>query len=260
MKRKLLSATTSVILALSFPTIAQAQTTKNLTVENIQQSGAVIPIQVHSGFGFNISFFQTDEVITYINLDNPARYSLSSDQPLCSSGNNCQSGESQLLHLRLMKGIELPNLSIAKNGQTYLTVKTVERNSNKQNLYVFLLSPGKGRPKYHTLNFVSAVPVQPASVIQQPVLPPNTLDLLAVSEGLAFAQSQNKLPENPELWRRIHSFIALVKDGKPYLMAMEEAGVSLSLVKQLEAWGRGSKEGTEKTQTTQTTPKTGGET
>ena len=234
MKIKLASSIVALFFGLSAPAIAQ--TTKTLTVENL--NGDVIPAQVSAGYALNINFMDTDEVITFVALSNPALYALNSDVPLCNSGQNCQNGEAQLLYLRQLSGLKHSNLPATTNGQSYLTVKTVDRKTKDKNLYVFLLSPTKGQTQYHTLNFVSSAPVTSNPVIPQQVLPPNTLDLLAVSEGLALAQSQGKLPNNPELWTRIRSFIALVKDGKPYVVAIEEAKVSPSLIRQLEIWGR----------------------
>ena len=96
MKIKLASSIVALFFGLSAPAIAQ--TTKTLTVENL--NGDVIPAQVSAGYALNINFMDTDEVITFVALSNPALYALNSDVPLCNSGQNCQNGEAQLLYLR----------------------------------------------------------------------------------------------------------------------------------------------------------------
>ncbi len=67
----------------------------------------------------------------------------------------------------------------------------------------------------------------------------NLINLTHVAEGITWAQSENRLPDNPELWKRVHHFIALVKQGHDYVDAIALSKVSSSLIRQLEAWGRG---------------------
>jgi len=206
-----------------------AQSVRFVSLDHAQSHQEAIVIDVHEGFGFNISLLNTDEVIVFLVLDNPAQYSLTLDGSPCDN----EPCVSQLIHIRLLKGINLPNVTTSSNQHTLLTVKTVD-SQNRPHLRVFRLQAKKGEPKYHTLVLESPQSPQNSAVMTAG----NTLDLNHITQGMIYAQAGEKLPDNPQLWQRVQDFIVLVRQGTPYLEAAYNAGISLSVIHQLEAWGK----------------------
>ncbi len=112
---------TEILFVATLPVLAQTTKTINAT-EN-----KAIPVKVYQGYSVNIRFMQTDEFITYANLDNPSRYSMSFDEILCEGNQSCDPGQPQLIHLRLLQGVKLPHLTSSPRGKTFLTVKTRDK-------------------------------------------------------------------------------------------------------------------------------------
>lgn len=234
MKKSIFSLLLTTCLSIGTPVLAQ--TTKVMETYNVDDNATAIAVQVYEGYGLNISFLETEEVITYANLDNPARYSITFDEPLCEAKGNCQAGQPRLIHLRLIEGVTLPGLTEAPGKRTFLTVKTRDAN-NRSRLYVIHLSAAKGIPPYHTLSLQSAPKTFSGAKLPVSVPISNLVELTDIAQGLAFAQAEAKLPDNPNLWRQVGDFISLVKEGVPLAEAVEKTGVSLDLIRQLEAWG-----------------------
>ena len=132
--------------------------------EAMGTNGSIISLKVYPGYGLNINFIPTGEVIKKAWIDDPGRIALSFDGCLSShSGQNCTSSGATVVHLRQIKPINFPHLPSSPSGGTLLTL--IAEGTNGRKLYQFRILPASGEPEY------TALTIRPDSERPQPVLP-----------------------------------------------------------------------------------------
>lgn len=207
------------------------------------QSGASPPrIELSPGYGVNISFIQTGEIVEKVWLDNPSFATLDVDGCLVglgSAGSRSQSGESQcqqkgakVLHLRRINPVNFPGLP--KTNSTLLTAVT--NSSSGQRLYLFRVTIGLSEPQYHTLEIVPNSRADGNNSYHSNVY--SNSDWQVFKRGLTVAVSRGLVRQGQPLYTRIQNFIHLVQAGKEIEFAASTSGISIDLVRRLGELGR----------------------
>lgn len=233
---------------LPFGLPAQANTISNSVrrvsiSEATGQSGVSLPtIELSPGYGVNISFIPTGEIVEKVWLDNPSFVSLDVDGCLVglgSAGSRGQSGESQcqpkgakVLHLRRINPVNFPGLP--KTNSTLLTAVT--NSSSGQRLYLFRVTIGSSKPQYHTLEIVPNSRVYGNTSYDSSV--DSNSDWQVFNRGLTIAVSRRLVRQDQPLYQRIQNFIRLVQTGKGIELAASTSGISIDLVRRLGELGR----------------------
>lgn len=195
------------------------------------RSGSEIPlIELSPGYGVNISFIPSGEIVEKVWLDNPAIASLDVDGCLSGLGRECKSPGATVLHLRRINPLEIPQLP--KMNSSLLTV--VAKGNSGRRVYLFRVATANTRPKYHTIEVTPNIQEEPG--IRE--LLPQYLNIELISRGLEIAQQKRLiLPKSP-LWQRIENFFASVNSGESVSSAARKAGISLQLVNRLIELGK----------------------
>lgn len=233
---------------LPFGLPAQADTISNSVrrvsiSEATGQSRASPPrIELSPGYGVNISFIPTGEIVEKVWFDNPSFATLDVDGCLVGlggAGSRGQRGESQcqpngarVLHLRRITPINFSGLP--RTNSTLLTVVT--NSSSGQRLYLFRVATGSSEPQYHTLEIVpnsrASGNARYRSIVD------STSDWQVFNRGLAVATSRGLVRQGQPLYTRIQNFIRLVQTGYQVESAASTSGISMDLVKRLGELGR----------------------
>lgn len=233
----------STMLTLSSISIKAIAGEMNFSVKRISStvatgnSKSAIPlIKLSPGYGVNISFIPTGETIEKVWLDNPGIASVDVDGCLSGLGKDCDSDNgATVLHLRRIKPLNFKQLP--SSSSSLLTV--VARGSDKRRVYVFRITPGNTKPKFHTIEitndkeefnnnrFVNTTDI-------------NSLQL--ISRGLIVARQQRLISLKSPLIPRVRNFLILVRAGEQINMAARKNGISLQLVNRLIQLGNESYE------------------
>lgn len=226
------------VIAFANPFLASAQTVNSKRVRQISQdvatgnSSSEIPeIELSPGYGVNISFIKSGEIVEKVWLDNPAIASLDVDGCLSGLGRQCETPGATVLHLRRINPLKVPQLP--KTNSSLLTV--VAKGSKSRQVYVFRVSMGDATPKYHTIEVIPT-PQEPEIIM----FPGATNTLLFISRGFEIAQRQRLISPDSRLWRRIENFLVNAKAGESIENAAQQSGISLQLVNRLIQLGQNS--------------------
>ncbi len=191
-------------------------------------SSSDIPlIQLAPGYGVNISFIQSGEIVEKVWLDNPAFASLDADGCLSGLAQRCEQSGATVLHLRRINPLKIPQLP--KTNSTLLTVIT--KGNSGRRVYVFRVAMGDTAPKYHTVEVTPGLREEPE--IRNLPSATNITNLQVISSGLEIAQQQRLILPNSRLQRRVKSFLMLLKSGYLINEAARRSGISLQLVNRL---------------------------
>lgn len=212
-------------------------------VSNISQDIATgnssnIPlIELSSGYGVNISFIKSGEIVEKVWLDNPAFASLDVDGCLSGLAQECEQSGATVLHLRRINPLKIPQLP--KTNSSLLTVIT--KSNSGRRVYVFRVAMGDTVPKYHTVEVTPSLREEPE--IRNLPSATNITNLQVISSGLEIAQQQRLILPNSRLQRRVKSFLMLMKSGYLINDAARISGISLRLVNRLIELGSNSQIG-----------------
>jgi hypothetical protein len=194
-------------------------------------SGSEIPlIELSPGYGVNISFIPSGEIVEKVWLDNPAIASLDVDGCLSGLGRECNSPGATVLHLRRINPIDMPQLP--KMDSSLLTV--VAKGNSGRRVYLFRVATANTRPKYHTIEVTPNTQEEPE--IRE--LLPQYKNLQVMSRGLEIAQQKRLILPKSRLYQRIENFFTSVKSGESVSSAARKAGISLQLVNRLIELGK----------------------
>jgi hypothetical protein len=191
-------------------------------------SGSEIPkIELSPGYGVNISFIKSGEIVEKVWLDNPGLASLDVDGCLSGLGQQCEREGATVIHLRRVNLLKMPQLP--QTNTSLLTV--IAKGNSGRRVYLFRIAMGDMTPKYHTIE------VTPAQIeeLERKNFPfsTNTTNLQLISQGLDNAQQQRLILPNSRLWKRIETFIINLKTGESINNAARKSGISLRLVNRL---------------------------
>ncbi|BAY65569.1 hypothetical protein NIES22_56760 [Calothrix brevissima NIES-22] len=202
-------------------------------------SSSDIPlIQLAPGYGVNISFIKSGEIVDKVWLDNPAFASLDVDGCLSGLAQKCEQSGATVLHLRRINPLKIPQLP--KTNSSLLTV--IAKSNSGRKVYVFRVAMGDTVPKYHTVEVTPDLPEEPE--IRNLPSATNITNLQVISSGLEIAQQQRLILPNSRLQRRVKSFLMLMKSGYLINDAASRSGISLRLVNRLIELGSNSQIGT----------------
>ncbi|PSB02769.1 hypothetical protein [Merismopedia glauca] len=116
-------------------------------------NGKPFLLRVSRGFGLNVSFLETGEVITKAWLDDPSRIVFSVEGNLCPTGQNCTSKVSQIIHLKQINPIDFPQIPSSADKSTLLTVIT--QKQGKKRIYSFRVVPVQSNGGDNLVNILS---------------------------------------------------------------------------------------------------------
>jgi hypothetical protein len=209
-------------------------------------SGAQPPrIELSPGYGVNISFIPTGEIVEKVWFDNPAIATLDVDGCLSGLGGSngdirsqgkeaqCQSPGATVLHLRWINPLDFPGLP--KTNSTLLTVITHGKAGRR--VYLFLVAAGGKNPQYHTVEVTPPTTTVEPRARERSVVESVT-DWQTLNRGLTVALTERLIRRGQPLMLRIQNFLARVKAGEPIDEAAAASGISLNLVRRLEELGR----------------------
>ncbi len=189
------------------------------------QSGATLEkIAVWPGKGMDLDFIATNERIIKAWLDDPTKFTLDFDGCLgSSSGGQNRGCNARVAHLRQISTPKIPGFTYA--ASTTLTLMTDGSQGVKR--YKFELLPGKGQAKYSAVNVLPDVPSLEIEGQQA--------DVKSVEKGLAVAASRQLV--SPSLEKKVHAFLAQVKNGQSIKGSADAANIKLATILQLAKLG-----------------------
>lgn len=233
----------SGVALVNFPKTALADSNGTIrTIKTSQVSGSdaqLQTVQVWSGHGVSISFFQTGETIKRIWLDDPSRFLIDVDGCLegLSRNNDCRNPGAGMVHIRRINDVKIPGMPKATNG-AHLTIVT-ESSGGKRSHYHFRIVAGSGTPQYSSLEIVGDIKEE----TQQQQLPKPQPSPTAIANssllarGMQVALTNNWIKTDSPLWQRLNTLIENLQSGEDMTIAATNAGVSMPLVSRLMQLG-----------------------
>jgi hypothetical protein len=131
------------------------------TFKQSQVSGTTATLQtinVWDGHGVSISFYQINEIVKRVWIDDPSQILIDTDGCLEGINKNCQSSGAGLIHLRRIKRLDISGMP--KTWATHLTIVT-ETSAGDRKSYHFQVAPSNGKPKYSQISIVEQPDIQP---------------------------------------------------------------------------------------------------
>ncbi|NJO64938.1 MAG: hypothetical protein HC836_44545 [Richelia sp. RM2_1_2] len=235
------AAVISILTLISFTSISIkviADETKggvkriNSNIATGNSEGEIPLIELSSGYGVNISFIPTGEIVEKVWLDNPAIATLDVDGCLSGLSKECDSENgATVLHLRRIKPLKFEQLP--SSNSSLLTVVT--KGNDKRQIYLFKVAIGDKTPK---INTIEITPNQ--QELNTDIFPniTNINNLQLISRGLIIAQQQRLISEESRLMSRVKNFLISVKSGEQISDAALDSGISLRLVNRLIELGK----------------------
>lgn len=233
----------TLIVILSTLFIPQFAAARTVYLEEIASSShRLTEITVWSGYGLNLNFIPSGEMIKKVWLDDPSRITLSFDGQLCQSDANCTNQGATVIHLKQIEEINFPNIPQSATGETLLTVIT--EGESGRNLYQFKVKPAFGEPDYTTVNIKPLPPVTP------PLKPPLPLSenlsrqkeaqTLAnlVHAGLVVAIRKGEIQRRSPEWEQLQQAMTFLREGATLQEAAADSNLDVSRLTQLMTWGQ----------------------
>ncbi|AKG21345.1 hypothetical protein [Calothrix sp. 336/3] len=193
-------------------------------------SRKITEITLSPGYGVNISFIKTDEIVEKVWLDNPAIASLDVDGCLSGLSPQCEQSGATVIHLRKINRLKLPQLP--STNTSLLTVVT--KGKSQRQVYLFQVVTGKNKSNYHTLEILPNSNLIPESTIYSNI---NNNQLQQIIIGINTTKQQGLISDNSRLWQRIEQFLSNVHSGKSINIAARDSGISMQLINRLVELG-----------------------
>ena len=205
------------------------QSVKQITqkVATGNSSSSIPRIELSPGYGVNISFIKSDEIIEKVWLDNPTFASLDVDGCLSTEERECDKEGATVIHLRRIKPLKVRQLPLSNTS--LLTV--IAKGKSERNIYLFKVGMGNKAPTYHTLEIIPDSKIVPENTQFTNIKNINELQLL--SRGLKIVNSKGLISKESRLWSRIADFLVKVRIGEPIDSAARRSGISMRLVNRL---------------------------
>ncbi|MDZ8264108.1 MAG: hypothetical protein RMY63_37850 [Nostoc sp. ChiQUE01b] len=127
-------------------TIRQSQATGS--------SATTQTIKVWNGNGVSISFYEVNEVVKRVWIDDPSQILIDTDGCLEGINPNCQSSGAGLIHLRRIQKVNIPGLPQSKS--THLTIVTQAADARRK-AYHFQVTAAAGKPEYSQIAIESDI-------------------------------------------------------------------------------------------------------
>ena len=131
------------------------QITTQVATGNSKKS--IPKIELSPGYGVNISFIKSDEIVEKVWLDNPTFASLDVDGCLSVEGRECDKEGATVIHLRQIKPLNVRQLPFSNTS--LLTV--IAKGQSGRKVYLFKVGMGNTTPTYHTLEIIPDKKISP---------------------------------------------------------------------------------------------------
>ncbi|MEB3218975.1 MAG: hypothetical protein VKN72_22445 [Nostocales cyanobacterium 94392] len=184
-------------------------------------------IELSPGYGVNISFIKSDEIVEKVWLDNPTFASLDVDGCLSTEGRECDKEGATVIHLRRITPLKVPQLP--NSNTSLLTVVTKGKPGRK--VYLFEVRIEGKTPTYHTLEIIPESKITPENTQFSNIK--NINELQQISKGLKIVNTRGLISRESRLWSRIANFLIEVRMGEPVNTAALKSGISMQLVNRL---------------------------
>ena len=201
------------------------QITTQVATGNSKKS--IPKIELSPGYGVNISFIKSDEIIEKVWLDNPTFASLDVDGCLSTTTRECDKEGATVIHLRRIKPLKVRQLPLSNTS--LLTV--IAKGKSERKVYLFKVGMGNKAPTYHTLEIIPDNKIIPENTHFNNIKNINKLQLM--SRGLKIVNSKGLISKESRLWSRIADFLVKVRIGEPIDSAARRSGISMRLVNRL---------------------------
>ncbi|MEO0685840.1 MAG: hypothetical protein AAFY76_12540 [Cyanobacteria bacterium J06649_11] len=205
------------------------QSVKQITqkVATGNSSSSIPRIELSPGYGVNISFIKSDEIIEKVWLDNPTFASLDVDGCLSTGERECDKEGATVIHLRRINPIKVRQLP--SSNTSLLTV--IAKGQSGRKVYLFKVGMGNKTPNYHTLEIIPDNKIAPENTQFTNIKNINELQL--ISRGLKIVNSEGLINDKSRLWSRIANFLIKVRMGESINSAARKSGISMRLVNRL---------------------------
>ncbi|MDY7008138.1 MAG: hypothetical protein SWX82_30470 [Cyanobacteriota bacterium] len=232
---------------------ATSQAVCNISIDVARGDvGGGATITVWSGYGLNLDFSPTGEIIRKVWLDDPSRVIVDFDGNI--------SGGAKIIHLRRITPVNIPELP--STSATLLTIVTAGRGDNT-NLYSFRVDYGEGNPEYTTVRINNAPTVVALPYSPTPYSPPqnppqetlpiplsktdkspiiftlaqNNLNSEDISRGLSRQCWNGLIPLSSWDYGKAKYFLTFLHRGLPADDAVQQSGVSVEQIIRLSRIG-----------------------
>ena len=191
-------------------------------------------IELSPGYGVNISFIKSGEIVEKVWLDNPAIATLDVDGCLSTEGRECEQEGATVIHLRRINPLKVPQLP--NSNTSLLTV--IAKGKSVRKVYLFKVGMGDKTPTYHTLEIIPDSKITPENTQFSNIK--NINELQRISKGLKIVNARGLISRESRLWSRIANFLIEVRMGEPVNTAARKSGISMQLVNRLIEIGSNS--------------------
>ena len=204
------------------------QSVKQITqkVATGNSSSSIPRIELSPGYGVNISFIKSDEIIEKVWLDNPTFASLDVDGCLSTEERECDKEGATVIHLRRIKPLKVRQLP--QSNTSLLTVIASGKSGRK--VYLFQVGMEDKSPTYHTLEIIPDNSIPENTQLQNIK---NINELQLISRGLKIVNAKGLINRESRLWSRIANFLIKVRMGESINSAARKSGISMRLVNRL---------------------------
>ncbi|NJN12825.1 MAG: hypothetical protein HC874_26235 [Richelia sp. SL_2_1] len=191
-------------------------------------------IKLSPGYGVNISFIKSGEIVEKVWLDNPTFATLDVDGCLSTEGRECEQEGATVVHLRQITPLKVPQLP--NSNTSLLTV--VAKGKLGRNVYLFQVDMSDKTPSYHTIEIIPNSQITPENTQFYNIR--NINELQQISKGLKIVNTRGLISRESRLWSRITNFLIEVRMGEPVNTAARKSGISMELVNRLIELGSSS--------------------
>jgi len=183
-------------------------------------------VELSPGYGVNISFIKSEEIIEKVWLDNPTFASLDIDGCLSVEGKECEKEGATVIHLRRIKPLKVKQLPLSNTS--LLTV--IAKGKSGRKVYLFKVGMGDKTPTYHTLEIIPDEKISPNTQFNNIK---NINELQLMSRGLKIVNARGLISKESRLCSRIANFLIKVRMGESISSAARKSGISMRLINRL---------------------------
>ncbi|NJO64987.1 MAG: hypothetical protein HC836_44810 [Richelia sp. RM2_1_2] len=184
-------------------------------------------IELSPGYGVNISFIKSGEIVEKVWLDNPAIATLDVDGCLSAQGRECDQEGATVIHLRRIKPLKITQLP---NSSTSL-LTAIAKGKSARKVYLFQIAMGDETPNYHTLEIIPDIKINPETTQFSHIK--NNQELQQIIKGLKIVNTRKLINRESRLWSRIENFLIKIRMGESVNSAARKSGISIGLVNRL---------------------------
>lgn len=200
------------------------------------ESATLQTINVWNGHGVSISFYEVEETIKRVWLDDPSQILIDTDGCLEGIEQDCQNPGAGLIHMRRIEKVKVPGLP--HTSSTLLTIIT-QTSTGERKAYSFRVATDSGKPKYSQVVIKNDVAAEEkkAPVPQLQPLVSTLKTTQNIRNGIAVAIRKKWINPNDELHQRLEQLTNYVQQGNELSTAAAQASVSMQLVNKLISLG-----------------------